>query len=57
MLEHAYAEIIQNLPEEVKTIVPVWDQIYLEEFHSGFVDTLDLETWDEILQLKEEDDE
>jgi hypothetical protein len=54
LLEHAYAEIIQTLPDEIKRIVPVWDQIYLEEFHSGFVDSLDLETWDEMIQLKEE---
>jgi hypothetical protein len=54
LLEHAYAEIIQGLPDEIKTIVPVWDQIYMEEFHSGFVASLDLATWDEMLQLKEQ---
>jgi hypothetical protein len=53
LMEHAYAEIIQGLPAEIKTIVPVWDQIYLESFHSGFVDSLDLVDWDEILHLKE----
>jgi hypothetical protein len=53
ILEHAYAEIIQGLPQEIKTVVPVWDQIYMEKFHSGFVDRLDLATWDEMLQLKE----
>lgn len=53
ILEHAYAEIIQGLPEEIKTVVPVWDQIYMEAFHSGFVDRLDLATWDEMLQLKQ----
>lgn len=52
LLEHAYAEIIQGLPEEIKTVVPVWDQIYLEEFHSGYVDRIDLTTWDEILNLR-----
>ena len=31
LLEHAYAEIIQDLPAEIKTVVPVWDQIYLEQ--------------------------
>ena len=55
LLEHAYAEIIQGLPAEIKTVVPVWDQIYLEEFHSGFVDSLDLATWDEVLQLTVDD--
>lgn len=54
LMEHAYAEIIQGLPAEIKTIVPVWDQVYMEEFHSGFVDGLDLATWDNILQLKSE---
>ena len=51
LLEHAYAEIIQKLPAEIKTIVPVWDQIYLEQFHSGYVDSLDLAAWDEMLNL------
>ena len=55
LLEHAYAEIIQGLPDEIKTIVPVWDQIYLEEFHSGYVASIDLETWDNILNLKPEE--
>lgn len=54
LMEHAYAEIIQGLPDEIKTIVPVWDQIYLESFHSSFVDSLDLATWDEMLHLKEQ---
>jgi hypothetical protein len=53
LMEHAYAEIIQGLPVEIKTVVPIWDQIYLESFHSGFVNSLDLATWDEILGLKE----
>ncbi len=54
LLEHAYAEIIQGLPNEIKTLVPVWDQIYLERFHSGYVNTLDLATWDETLNLHPE---
>jgi hypothetical protein len=52
LMEHAYAEIIQGLPDEIKTVVPVWDQVYMEEFHSGFVASLELGTWDEMLQLK-----
>jgi hypothetical protein len=51
LLEHAYAEIIQRLPAEIKTVVPVWDQVYLERFHSGYVDTVDLDEWDQILNL------
>lgn len=53
LMEHAYAEIIQGLPDEIKNIVPVWDQIYLEAFHSEFVGSLEIATWDEILGLKE----
>ncbi|MEM7034951.1 MAG: DUF4037 domain-containing protein [Chloroflexota bacterium] len=52
ILEHAYAEIIQALPEDIQTVVPVWDQIYLERFHSGYVASLDLDDWDHILNLK-----
>jgi len=52
LMEHAYAEIIQGLPAEIKCVVPIWDQLYMEEFHSGFVDGLPLATWDEMLQLK-----
>ncbi len=55
LLEHAYAEIIQSLPGEIKTVVPVWDQVYLEEFHSGYVNSIDLSTWDEILNLNPEE--
>ena len=54
LLEHAYAEILQGLPDDIKPIVPVWDQIYMEEFHSGFVAGLDLDTWDGMLQLHPE---
>ncbi|HFC11425.1 MAG TPA: DUF4037 domain-containing protein [Anaerolineae bacterium] len=54
LMEYAYAEIIQGLPDEIKTCVPVWDQIYMEEFHSGYVDTIDLGDWARVLQLKEE---
>jgi len=52
LMEHAYAEIIQGLPTEIQQVVPIWDQVYMEEFHSGFVADLDLATWDEMLQLK-----
>jgi hypothetical protein len=51
LMERAYQEIIQGLPQEIKTIVPVWDQIYLEAFHSGFVDSIDSETWLAALNL------
>ena len=54
LLEHAYAEIMQGLPEEIRGIVPVWDQVYLESMHSNYVAGLDLDYWDDVLQLKPE---
>ena len=51
ILEHAYAELIQSVPDEIKTTVPIWDQIYLEQFHCRYVDGLDLSEWDSILGL------
>lgn len=53
LLELAYAEIIQNLPADIQTVVPVWDQIYLERFHSGFVAGIDMPTWRNLLNLSE----
>ena len=52
LAERAIDTIIQGLPAEIKTIVPVWDQVYLEQFHSGYVDSLDLGAWDRILGLQ-----
>jgi len=51
LLEHAYAEIIQQLPAEIKTVVPIWDQIYMEQFHSGYVNSIELAKWDKLLHL------
>lgn len=51
LLEHAYAEILQGLPQEIRPIVPVWDQIYMERFHSNYVASLPLDHWDSILNL------
>lgn len=51
LLEHAYAELIQQAPPELQRVVPVWDQVYLEEFHCGYVAGLDLTEWDAILGL------
>lgn len=52
LLEHAYAELIQRCPESIRTLVPEWDQVFLEEFHSGYVASLSLAEWDGILDLK-----
>lgn len=57
LLEHAYAEILQGLAPELRTIAPVWDQVYFEEFHSGYVAHLDLDTWDGLLNLNPVEDE
>ncbi len=51
LLEHAYAEILQSLPPRIQPEVPVWDQVYLERFHSGYVAGLDLDHWDALLCL------
>jgi hypothetical protein len=56
LLEHAYAEILQNLPAEIRSIVPVWDQVYLERMHSTYVAGLDLRDWDAILNLNPVED-
>src|SRR5262249_1191420 len=52
LMEPAYAQLIEKLPDEIKTIVPVWDQIYMERFHSGYVDSLDMDTWHGLLNLR-----
>ncbi|MEZ4556139.1 MAG: DUF4037 domain-containing protein [Caldilineaceae bacterium] len=57
VLEHAYAEIIHNLPADLKPVVPIWDQIHFESFHSEFVDRIDLDTWDEMLQLNPKEEQ
>ncbi len=51
LLEHAYGAIVQQLPTDVKHHVPCWDQIYMEEFHTGYVDSISLEEWDRVLCL------
>ena len=40
--------------DDLKEVVPVWDQVYLEQFHSRYVDGLDLASWDRILCLEPE---
>ena len=51
IMERAYAELIKKSPPELKTMVPVWDQIYMERFHSGYVDGIDTATWESLLNL------
>lgn len=54
VLEHAYAEILKQLPHTLQTTVPIWDQIYFEGWHSGYVTSLEIHTWDELLNLRSE---
>ena len=51
LLEHAYGAIVKSLPAEIKNHVPRWDQTYLEEFHTAYVDTLPMDTWNSLLNL------
>ncbi|HZQ10011.1 MAG TPA: DUF4037 domain-containing protein [Anaerolineae bacterium] len=55
LMEHAYAEILKKLPLELAMTVPTWDQIYFERWHSGYVTSLDMDVWDGLLNLKEEE--
>lgn len=55
LLEHAYAELIQGLPPEIRAVIPVWDQVHLERFHVGYVAGLEPAEWDRILGLQGED--
>jgi hypothetical protein len=56
LMERAYAEILKGLPAEIRPLVPVWDQIYMESFHSGYVAELDADLWLELLNLKPDGD-
>jgi hypothetical protein len=51
IMENAYQEIIKQLPDDIKTIIPLWDQIYLEKFVVGYVDSIDQATWHGALNL------
>jgi len=53
LLEHAYAVIIKRLPTQIKNYVPRWDQLFFEEFHTAYVDSISIEEWDGLLHLKE----
>ncbi len=57
LMEHAYAEILKKLPRDLQTTVPIWDQIYFEGWHSGYVTGLDVKTWDGLLNLTPTNDE
>lgn len=53
LLESAYAELIRQCPPEIHGIVPEWEQVHWEGFHSQFVADVDLADWRRMLVLEE----
>jgi hypothetical protein len=53
LLESAYAELIRQCPTEIHGIVPEWEQVHWEGFHSQFVADVDLTDWRRMLVLEE----
>ncbi|MCZ8334747.1 MAG: DUF4037 domain-containing protein [Rhodobacteraceae bacterium] len=53
LLESAYAELIRQCPPEIHGIVPEWEQVHWEGFHSQFVADVDLTDWRRMLVLEE----
>ena len=51
LLEYGYAELIRKSPPEIQQMVPTWEQIYWEQFHSGYVAGISQETWRGLLNL------
>lgn len=51
LMEHAYKEILGKLPADIKTIIPQWEQIYLEKFVVSYVDSIDTDAWHGALNL------
>ncbi|MBW7884142.1 MAG: DUF4037 domain-containing protein [Caldilineaceae bacterium] len=51
LLEHAYADILHQLPPELRGMTPEWEQVYWEQNHSHYVASLDMATWDSLLNL------
>jgi Domain of unknown function (DUF4037) len=53
LLESAYAELIRQCPPALQGIVPEWEQVHWEGFHSQFVAKVDLDDWRRMLVLEE----
>lgn len=53
LLESAYAELIRKCPADIRGIVPQWEQVHWEGFHSEFVSGVGLEDWRRMLLLEE----
>ena len=54
LLESAYAELIKKCPADIKGIVPQWEQVHWESFHSTFVDGVNMDDWRRALVLEED---
>lgn len=54
LLESAYAELIQKCPDEIRSVVPEWEQVHWESFHSEFVSGVELADWRRMLVLEEQ---
>jgi hypothetical protein len=52
-LESAYAELIRKCPADIRGVVPQWEQVHWEGFHSEFVAGVGLEDWRRMLLLEE----
>ena len=52
LLEHAYVELLKQIPAEIRAIVPMGEQAYLESYHTNYAADIPIEDWDEILNLK-----
>ena len=55
ILEGAYGDLCRQLPVDLLKHVPLWDQVYLEQFHSNFVNGLDEKGWTDCLNLTKSD--
>ena len=53
--EYLSGNLDEGLPEDVCNHVPCWDQIPLEEFHTGYVESISTEDWDALLHLTPEE--
>ena len=51
LMEHAYKILLDKVSPEVRDIVPLWDQIYLEKFVVGYVTAISEEAWHGALNL------
>ena len=51
LLEHAEAEILRQLPNEIQNSPPCWDQVHHRKFNTHFIPSIPIEEWDKLLNL------